>query len=89
MQVKRKSLEDMAVESLEWTAKGAAANAACASDNLRFKSLQDESKAMMDLLFAEKLAKANVTTMVNTLEHEVRLAEKEAREKNRDALETA
>lgn len=85
MQLKRKSFEDMATETSTWTAKGVAAKYACARDNDRFISLQGDSKSLMDLLFNEKVAKAELTTSVNTLAHQVRLAERDTREKERDA----
>lgn len=84
-EAKQKTLETMALDFAEWTAKGAAASYARASDDSRLLSLQAESKSLMDMLLAEKLAQASFTTMVNTLGHEVRVAEKEAREQSRDA----
>lgn len=85
MQMQRKSLGNMATEAAEWTVKGEAARKACARDYARFKSLQEESKSIMDELFKEKLAKAELTTNINTMSHQVREAKRDTREEERNA----
>ena len=85
MQLQRKSLQDMTTKSSEWTTKGAAAKKACVRDYERFKSLQEESKSIMDVLLKEKLAKAELTTDVNTKSYHARMAERDNREKERNA----
>jgi hypothetical protein len=71
--MQRKSLRNMATEAAEWTVKGEAARKACARDYARFKSLQEE------------FAKAELTTNINTMSHQVREAKRDTREKERNA----
>ena len=85
MQMQRKSLENMATESMKWEAKQTEAKKACARDYERFRSLQEESKSIMDALYKEKLMKTDLTTSVNTTLQQVREAERETREKKRNA----
>lgn len=66
-------------------AKGAAAKEARGRDCEIFRSLQGESKSIMDMLLKEKLLKAELTTDINTVSHQVRVAERDTREKERHA----